>query len=104
MQRFLLNRALAIAVVAGTFAVAQAGPGGKGNSGGQGGSNHSQPGSQSQSMSNNSRGTQVMQYKATPGGKDYATTHGTSFKHGTYYQGKSHSHWSHYCWSNTYGC
>jgi hypothetical protein len=36
--------------------------------------------------------------------KDYHRTHGVSFKHGYFYKGKTHTHWSHSCWSPRYGC
>ena len=36
--------------------------------------------------------------------RNYHRTHGRSFSHGFYYQGRNHYHWSHYCWWGRYGC
>jgi hypothetical protein len=36
--------------------------------------------------------------------RNYHRTHGQSFRYGTYYQGRNHSHWSHYCWWPRFGC
>jgi hypothetical protein len=36
--------------------------------------------------------------------RNYGRTHGRSFRYGTYYQGRNHYHWSHYCWWARYGC
>ena len=36
--------------------------------------------------------------------RDYHLTHGHKFKHGYYYSGKGHYHWSKRYWSERYGC
>ena len=36
--------------------------------------------------------------------RNYHRTHGRSFQYGTYYQGRGHYHWSHYCWWSRFGC
>ena len=36
--------------------------------------------------------------------KNYHTQHGAKFSHGYFYSGKSHSHWSHYCYWERFGC
>jgi hypothetical protein len=36
--------------------------------------------------------------------RDYHRTHGRSFSHGYFYEGRQHSHWTNYRWSSRFGC
>jgi hypothetical protein len=36
--------------------------------------------------------------------RDYHLTHGRSFQYGYFYPGRSHYHWTHYCWWPRFGC
>jgi hypothetical protein len=36
-------------------------------------------------------------------GKNYYAKHGTKFRHGYYYKGRHHNHWSERTWSDDYG-
>ena len=36
--------------------------------------------------------------------RDYHRTHGRSFSHGYFYEGRNHYHWTDYRWSPRFGC
>jgi hypothetical protein len=49
-------------------------------------------------------GTTASSHRNTKNFGNYHRTHGRSFSHGYYYQGRNHHQWSNYRWSSRYGC
>jgi hypothetical protein len=90
MRRILLSvTAVVLALVMASPTMAS--PPGKGGSGGKGGFSGSK-GSKGTSMSRGGKGFD----------RDYHRTHGTRFRHGFFYRGRHHNHWSYRYWHPQY--
>lgn len=108
MNRLMASMALTALGLAAAGTAQAGGSGGHGNGGPSGsnrGSNYSSP-SRTQwggnAPSGHWNGSSTNFSRSGP--TNYHLTFGKKFEHGYYYPGKSHSHWSYWCWDKRYGC
>jgi hypothetical protein len=90
MKAFFASLCVTGLVLAGLVQGVQAGP---------------KPGNKPSMASQHSGSPKAMKFNNTRKiDKNYHMTHGRSFSHGTFYEGRNHYHWTHYTWWPRFGC